>query len=68
MISKPNDLYDNILPVCQKLTFGFWLKSQGFKDLLGMLDGILKRYPAGFESVVTNNPVIINLLIESSDS
>lgn len=33
-----------------------------------MLDGILKIYPAGFESVVTNNPAIISLLIESSDA
>lgn len=33
-----------------------------------MMDGIIKIYPAGFESVVTNNPAIISLLIESSDA
>jgi len=33
-----------------------------------MLDGILKVYPAGFESVITNNPAIVNLLIETSDT
>lgn len=63
LISKPNDLYKEILPICQKLTFGFWLKSPSFKDLLNMLDGILRIYPAGFDNIVTNNPAIINLLI-----
>lgn len=68
LISKPNSLHKEILPICQKLTFGFWLKSPSFKDLLSMMDGIIKIYPAGFESVVTNNPAIISLLIESSDA
>ena len=32
------------------------------------MDGMLKIYPQGFESVVTNNPAIVSLLIESSDA
>lgn len=67
LISKPNNLYEIILPVCHKLTFGFWLKSPSFKDLLSMLDGILKIYPKGFEDIVTNNTSLVTLLIESSD-
>lgn len=63
LISKPNALYEKILPICQRLTFGFWLKSSSFKDLLGMLDGILKIYPQGFEDIVTKNASITSLLI-----
>jgi hypothetical protein len=63
LICKPNNLYEGILPICQKLTFGFWLKSPSFKDLLSMLDGILKIYPQGFEDVVTKNTSVIGLLI-----
>lgn len=32
-----------------------------------MLDGILKVHPQGFDDIVTNNPAIVGLLIESSD-
>lgn len=33
-----------------------------------MIDDLLKRYPEGFETIVTNNPLIFTLLIETSDA
>ena len=57
-----------MLPLCQKLTFGFWLKSPCFKDLLSMLDQMIHYCPSGFERIIVKNPAIITLLIENSDA
>ena len=68
LLMKSHTQHEDLLPLCQKLTFGFWLKSPCFKDLLKMLDQMINYCPSGFESIIVENPTIISLLIENSDA
>ena len=63
LLMKSHTQHEDMLPLCQKLTFGFWLKSPCFKDLLNMLDQMIHYCPSGFESIIVENPAIIALLI-----
>lgn len=68
LLMKSHKQHQEMLPLCQKLTFGFWLKSPCFKDLLNMLDQMIYYCPSGFQAIIVQNPAIITLLIENSDS
>lgn len=63
LLVKSHTQHQDLLPLCQKLTFGFWLKSPCFKDLLSMLDKMIYYCPSGFETIIIENPAIITLLI-----
>jgi len=56
-----------MIKLCQKLTFGFWLKSQSFKELLNSLTLYIKSYPEGLKEILTENTNLVTLLIENSE-
>jgi hypothetical protein len=56
-----------MVTICQKLTFGFWLKSPGFKELLFSLSQYIKEYPSGLREIITENTNLVTLLIENSE-
>lgn len=56
-----------MVKLCQKLTFGFWLKSQSFKELMYSLSQYIKSYPSGLKEILTENTNIVSLLIENSE-
>ena len=67
LLTLEHGKHKELLPLCQRLTFGFWLKSPSFKQLLIMIDNMISNYPDGFTTTVLENPAIITLLIEYSD-
>ena len=56
-----------MIKLCQKLTFGFWLKSQSFKELLNSLSHFIKTYPDGLKEILTENTDLVKLLIENTE-
>ena len=46
LISIPHLHSEELIRMCQKLTFGFWLKSKSFKQLLQALEVYVKKHPA----------------------
>jgi hypothetical protein len=56
-----------MIKLCQKLTFGFWLKSPSFKELLNSLSFYIKCYPEGLREIITENTNLVTLLIENSE-
>lgn len=56
-----------MIKLCQKLTFGFWLKSPSFKELLYSLSMYIKEYPSGLREIITENTNLVTLLIENSE-
>jgi hypothetical protein len=52
-----------MIKLCQKLTFGFWLKSPSFKELLFSLTQYIKEYPSGLKEIITENTNLVALLI-----
>ena len=56
-----------MIKLCQKLTFGFWLKSPSFKELLNSLTLYIKSYPEGLKEIITENTNLVSLLIENSE-
>ena len=56
-----------MIKVGQKLTFGFWLKSPSFKELLFSLSQYIKEYPSGLGEIITQNTNLVTLLIENSE-
>lgn len=56
-----------MVKLCQKLTFGFWLKSPAFKELLYSLTQYIKEYPSGLKEILTENTNLVALLIENSE-
>ena len=59
--------HKTLLFLLQELTFGFWLKSPSFKFLLFTLKKMIEYSPQSFVKVL-ENPTLVSLLIESSDS
>ena len=68
LVSLEHEQHKSLLPLCQNLTFGFWLKSPSFKMLLSMIDKLISHYPQGFTKIILENPSIITLLIEYSEA
>ena len=56
-----------MIKLCQKLTFGFWLKSPAFKELLYSLTQYIKEYPSGLKEILTENTNLVTLLIENTE-
>ena len=56
-----------MIKLCQKLTFGFWLKSPAFKELLFSLTQYIKEYPSGLREILAENTNLVTLLIENSE-
>lgn len=56
-----------MIKLCQKLTFGFWLKSPAFKELLSSLTQYIKEYPSGLKEILIENTNLVTLLVENSE-
>jgi hypothetical protein len=59
----PQNNSKEMVKLCQKLTFGFWLKSQSFKELMYSLSQYIKSYPSGLKEILTENTNLVSLLI-----
>jgi hypothetical protein len=62
----PQNNSKEMVKLCQKLTFGFWLKSSSFKELLFSLSQYIKEHPSGLREIITENTNLVTLLIENS--
>ena len=56
-----------MVKLCQKLTFGFWLKSPSFKELLHSLSLYIKEYPSDLKEIIGGSVNLVSLLIENSE-
>lgn len=63
LISIPHLHSEDLIKMCQKLTFSFWLKSKSFKQLLNALSAYLKTNPSSVYELVLKNEQIFSLLI-----
>ena len=52
IVSLNHDKDQELLPLCQRLTFGFWLKSSSFKSLLTMIDKMIAQNHEGFTKII----------------
>ena len=52
----------------KSLSFGFWSKSQHFKDLLKTCTHFIEIDPKYSDDLIFSNPQIITFLIENPDS
>jgi hypothetical protein len=67
LLILPQNNSEEMIKLCQKLTFGFWLKSPAFKELLYSLTQYIKEYPSGLKEILTENTNLVTLLIENSE-
>lgn len=49
LLILPQNNSKEMVKLCQKLTFGFWLKSQSFKELMYSLTQYIRSYPLGLK-------------------
>ncbi len=57
-----------MLKLLKNLTFGFWMKSQHFKDLLKTCTYFIEKNIKYADTLIFNNPQIITYMIENSDN
>ena len=67
LLVLPQNNSKEMIKLCQKLTFGFWLKSQSFKELLNSLSHFIKSYPEGLRQILTENTNLVTRLIQNSE-
>ena len=57
-----------MVKLLKNLTFGFWMKSQHFKDLLRTCAYFIEKDTKYADTFIFNNPQIVTYLIENSDN